>query len=338
MQKLYTLIVLIGSLVCASPLHSRVPKIVVVGAGLSGLTNAYKLQKEGLDVELYEARNRVGGRVFSVEIAGHIAELGAQNIRDGGEAENTFALIEELGLKTVMRQSLLYLRYFERGEFFDIGKIIRERGFIAEELETKLKTIGSRAQNMHAVLKALFDIEAVEYGTIAKILASIEEASWGQGSVTNGRIVISLNGDCHVVNMYYAGHCGRFTEQTLEQTLQEDLPLVEKIYALRSGAYPRLALDCAFDTSEGPIGHCWLTDLFALGSYSCIGAGKEAAFTTTEEIGEYEVKTLFAPIDGRLFFAGEHASTLFHVGGTMEAAIDAGMKAADMIVERVRHE
>ena len=41
------------------------PKIVVVGGGIAGLTTAYRLQKGGMEVDLYEARGRVGGRLYS---------------------------------------------------------------------------------------------------------------------------------------------------------------------------------------------------------------------------------------------------------------------------------
>lgn len=40
-------------------------KVVVIGAGFSGLAAAYELASAGYDVTVYEARNRVGGRVLS---------------------------------------------------------------------------------------------------------------------------------------------------------------------------------------------------------------------------------------------------------------------------------
>ena len=41
------------------------PKIVVIGAGFSGLSAAYKLTQKGFEVTVLEVRNRIGGRVFS---------------------------------------------------------------------------------------------------------------------------------------------------------------------------------------------------------------------------------------------------------------------------------
>ena len=40
------------------------PDILVIGAGLSGLLNAYLLKKEGLHSKILEARNRTG-RTYS---------------------------------------------------------------------------------------------------------------------------------------------------------------------------------------------------------------------------------------------------------------------------------
>ena len=93
--------------------QQKSPKIVVIGAGLSGLTCAYRLQEKGFDVSVYEAHNRVGGRVFTVSVDGYLAELGGQNIFDGGEAENMLSLIEELGLETEGRKTVLQLNYFD---------------------------------------------------------------------------------------------------------------------------------------------------------------------------------------------------------------------------------
>src|ERR687891_679944 len=48
-----------------SPLSAAAGRVVVVGAGFSGLAAAYELSKAGYDVTVVEARNRVGGRVIT---------------------------------------------------------------------------------------------------------------------------------------------------------------------------------------------------------------------------------------------------------------------------------
>jgi monoamine oxidase len=43
------------------------PKIAIIGGGIAGLNAAYYLKKAGLTATVYEARNRVGGRIHSVK-------------------------------------------------------------------------------------------------------------------------------------------------------------------------------------------------------------------------------------------------------------------------------
>ncbi len=56
------------------------PRVVIVGAGLAGVSCAYKLQQHGIHAELYEARDRVGGRCWSARTFayGQVAEHGGE--------------------------------------------------------------------------------------------------------------------------------------------------------------------------------------------------------------------------------------------------------------------
>ena len=65
----------------------RRKKCVVIGAGFAGLAAAYKLKTAGWDVTVLEARDRIGGRVFSHKFAGTdlICELGAEWVGESHE-------------------------------------------------------------------------------------------------------------------------------------------------------------------------------------------------------------------------------------------------------------
>src|SRR5690242_7420627 len=53
-------------------------KVIVVGAGFSGLIAARELEAAGIDVTVYEARDRLGGRAWTHELlGGHALEMGA---------------------------------------------------------------------------------------------------------------------------------------------------------------------------------------------------------------------------------------------------------------------
>jgi len=73
--------------------------VVVVGAGLSGLVTARRLQQKGRRVRVLEARTRVGGRMLSQKLKdGSVVDLGGQW---GGATHHRFAaLLGELALDT----------------------------------------------------------------------------------------------------------------------------------------------------------------------------------------------------------------------------------------------
>ncbi|MBK5111336.1 MAG: FAD-dependent oxidoreductase [Thermoleophilia bacterium] len=70
---------------------------IVIGAGLAGLSAAAALHREGWEVEVIEARDRVGGRTWSKQLpGGAVAEMGAEFILPGNTAVRSLA--SELGI------------------------------------------------------------------------------------------------------------------------------------------------------------------------------------------------------------------------------------------------
>lgn len=75
--------------------------VVVVGAGAAGLTAANELKKAGLSVAVLEARDRVGGRLWTDTIDGAMLEIGGQWISPDQTA--LIETVEALGLDTFSR-------------------------------------------------------------------------------------------------------------------------------------------------------------------------------------------------------------------------------------------
>lgn len=96
-------------------------RALVVGAGFAGLAAADELHRAGAEVTVLEARDRVGGRVWSVPFAGGVAERGAEFILPG--YETLLALAERLGLPLVRKGTLYGDREPRGGEAVTRGEV-----------------------------------------------------------------------------------------------------------------------------------------------------------------------------------------------------------------------
>jgi len=73
------------------------PEVIIIGAGAAGLSAADELARAGCSTLLLEARDRIGGRIWSVSQRSLPipVELGAEFVH--GDAEATFSLIRKAG-------------------------------------------------------------------------------------------------------------------------------------------------------------------------------------------------------------------------------------------------
>ncbi len=91
-------------------MESRKSDLVIIGAGLTGLTLAYLLRAQNLTVSILEARGRLGGRILTAYQDGTAPiEMGATWL--GSKHTQLNALLQELGIETfeqVLGQKAIY--------------------------------------------------------------------------------------------------------------------------------------------------------------------------------------------------------------------------------------
>ncbi len=97
------------------------PKVIIIGAGFAGLAAAYKLKQRNIDFVILEARNRIGGRVFSHtidEAEKLVIELGGEWV--GKSHKRMIELCN--GFKLKLFDNYFNTRLIHKGKYFEKGQ------------------------------------------------------------------------------------------------------------------------------------------------------------------------------------------------------------------------
>jgi monoamine oxidase len=106
-------------------MSDRTQDVVVIGAGMAGLTAARTLAEAGLKVLVVEAQDRIGGRILTKRVGDEAIELGAEFIH--GRPAELLALIDEAGLEIYERHGTQVCS--EQGTLGDCGNEMDEEVF-----------------------------------------------------------------------------------------------------------------------------------------------------------------------------------------------------------------
>ncbi|WP_456442406.1 protoporphyrinogen oxidase [Caldithrix abyssi] len=72
--------------------------VAVIGAGISGLTTAYYLKQQGVDVQVFEKNNYIGGSVITEKKDGFLIDLGPNSTLETSQVLRQ--LIDQIGLQS----------------------------------------------------------------------------------------------------------------------------------------------------------------------------------------------------------------------------------------------
>jgi monoamine oxidase len=238
--------------------------VAVVGAGFAGLAAALDLHDAGVSVVVLDARERVGGRVLSVELEnGELAELGAEWIMP--EDDVLQATIDRLGLEASMA-GIDYLRREPRG----LGAVpVAELDAFLEAADAHLAASDADGSSMGAMLDAVpgddraravakarlqgtfaSDLDRVAWragwhsGRLAAEPAAYRRMARGNGSIADAIAGLLLDVRLGVRATGVAARGGRVAIETGDDRIEADAAVV---------AVPvRLVTELAFDPPLPP--------------------------------------------------------------------------------------
>lgn len=173
-------------------------KVVIIGAGVSGLVAAINLEKSGLHPVIYDKNDRVGGRVQTDYIDGQIFDKGFQILLPNYPA-----------VKKYLDVRLLNLKYFASGAFVFKKGYRSKLGNPAKDFDLLFSTLFSKLASFSDKLKIIKLFRSLKYKSFEEIFES--------ASVSTLEYLKSFGFSEKIINNFFKPfYAGVFLEENLE--------------------------------------------------------------------------------------------------------------------------
>lgn len=151
--------------------------VLIVGAGLSGLHTAWRLQQRGLNTLVLEARERPGGRIETrLDEHGTAAEMGATWL--GDQHRSLKALLQELNLP-------VYEQYMKGTSFFQAFSMAPPQPIALPEQSPSMRICGGTSVLIHA-LEAQLSPGTIRYRNQVRSIRKTDAGAEVWGFTPNG--------------------------------------------------------------------------------------------------------------------------------------------------------
>ena len=146
-------------------------RIAVIGAGMAGMSAAFRLQEAGLEPTVFESNDRVGGRIWTAEQGGYLMDLGAAVYL--GTYRESIQTIKDVGLGDQLRELPAIGAMPKHGEVieFDYSKPIRT------SLTTKALSPAAKLKAIKLAFMLLRNLGNLGYSDYTKLEAIDNEST-----------------------------------------------------------------------------------------------------------------------------------------------------------------
>lgn len=156
------------------------PDVLVVGAGLAGLTAAYRLRQAGVRVRVLEAQERLGGRCYSLRnhfAEGQVAELGGELIDSGHMHVHDLAKELEIEIDDLAAgdAGLKKQVWYFGGQQYGEAEVVEAFRAVAPTIGADIQTIGGDA---NVTYTTPLNAERLDRMSLAQWLDELGTAPW----------------------------------------------------------------------------------------------------------------------------------------------------------------